>query len=146
MKYTFFIILLLPLVSHASDTIQINKEIIRKFYELAFNDHRPREAAKLYIGKSYTQHNPHAPDGTLPFIEFFEKYYEEVRNKESHVIIKRMVAEGDLVVVHTHSKGSPKDRGKAVVDIFRVKNHKIVEHWDVMQEIPEKLAHGNTMF
>ncbi len=50
------------------------------------------------------------------------------------------------MVVHSHSKGSPEDRGKAVIDIFRIKNQKIVEHWDVMQEIPEKLADANTMF
>jgi predicted SnoaL-like aldol condensation-catalyzing enzyme len=122
------------------------KEIVSKFYETAFNEHKPRKAAKLYIGKRYIQHNPHAPDGVRSFIEFFEGYYKSAVHKKAHVIIKRVIAEGDLVVVHTHSKGFPEDRGRAVVDIFRLENNKIVEHWDVMQEIPEKMAHQNTMF
>ena len=59
---------------------------------------------------------------------------------------KRFVAEGDLVVVHSHLVRKPGDRGMAVMDIFRLENGKIVEHWDVLQEVPESPANNNTMF
>ena len=69
---------------------------------------------------------------------------EKFPNRSSE--IKRVMAEGDLVVLHVHSKPSPEDRGSAIIDIFRVENGKIVEHWDVIQPIPEKAANTNTMF
>jgi predicted SnoaL-like aldol condensation-catalyzing enzyme len=62
------------------------------------------------------------------------------------VVFSHIVAEGDLVVLHLNSKADEKDRGRAIVDIFRVKDGKIVEHWDVAQNVPEKTASGNTMF
>lgn len=121
-----------------------NKEIVRDFYHLAFNKHKPRQAMGRYGGKKYIQHNPYAPDGKQAFIDFFEPYLK--KNKEVRVEIKRLIAEGDLVVVHAHSKKAPNDRGSAVVDIFRLSGGKIVEHWDVVQAIPEKMAHSNSMF
>ena len=60
--------------------------------------------------------------------------------------VKRMVAEGDLVAVHHHVRPAPGDRGRAVVDIFRLEDGRIVEHWDVVQEVPETAANDNTMF
>lgn len=98
----------------------------------------------LYAGEKYIQHNPFAGDGKKPFIDFFKKYY--AKKPKAFVEIKRMIAEGDLVVVHTHSKQNKKDRGAAVVDIFRLEQGKIVEHWDVVQPVPEKAANTNTMF
>ena len=65
---------------------------------------------------------------------------------ELSVEIKRMVAEGDLVVMHGVLKTSPEDRGTAAADIFRIENGKIVEHWDVLQPVPETAANDNTMF
>jgi predicted SnoaL-like aldol condensation-catalyzing enzyme len=121
-----------------------NKKLVHDFYDLAFNQHKPREAAKLYIGDQYIQHNPFVPNGVAPFVEHFEGYFRE--HPKSHVVFSHIVAEGDLVVLHLNSKAAYKDRGRAIVDIFRVKSGKIVEHWDVTQNVPEKTASGNTMF
>jgi hypothetical protein len=59
---------------------------------------------------------------------------------------KRLVMDGDLVAVHYRFKVKPDDRGMAVVDIFRVANGKIQEHWDVAEPVPEKSANTNGMF
>lgn len=123
---------------------QQNKEVVRNFYELAFNKHKPAEAMKLYVGSKYIQHNPFADDGKQAFIDFFEAYFK--KNPETFVSIKRMIAEDDLVLIHLHSKQNKNDRGRAVMDIFRLENGKIVEHWDAVQDIPEKSANTNTMF
>ncbi|SKW40691.1 Uncharacterised protein [Mycobacteroides abscessus subsp. massiliense] len=58
----------------------------------------------------------------------------------------RSAVDGDLVYLHVHSTNDPQDRGQAVVDIFRVDGGKIVEHWDVIQDVPAESANGNTMF
>ena len=79
-----------------------------------------------------------------PFVEHFEGYFRD--HPKSHVVFSHIVAEGDLVVLHLNSKADEKDRGRAIVDIFRVENGKIVEHWDVTQDVPEKTANGNTKF
>jgi predicted SnoaL-like aldol condensation-catalyzing enzyme len=121
-----------------------NKKIVHDFYDLAFNQHKPREAAERYIGDKYIQHNPFVPNGVAPFVEHFEGYFRE--HQESHVVFSHIVAEGALVVLHLNSKVDEKDLGRAIVDIFRVENGKIVEHWDVTQDVPDKTASGNKMF
>ena len=121
-----------------------NKKIVRDFYELAFNQHKPTEAAKRYIGSRYIQHNPYVPNGAEAFYSYFEGFFKE--HPKSRVEIKRVLADGDLVVLHLHSITDEQDRGRAIVDVFRVEDGKIVEHWDVTQEVPAASANSNTMF
>ncbi len=124
--------------------LENNKRIVREYYELAFNGRQPAEAVAKYMGSYYRQHNPQAADGAEPFIGFVTGFAQAF--PELHLNIKRMIAEGDLVVVHSHITRSANDRGLAVMDIFRLENGKVVEHWDVLQEIPESAANNNTMF
>ena len=124
--------------------LENNKRIVREYYELAFNEHKPEEAVAKYMGSYYRQHNPQAADGAEPFINFV-KYFAQTY-PDLHVDIKRMIAEGDLVVVHCHITRQADDRGLAVMDMFRLEDGKVVEHWDVIQEIPESAANNNTMF
>ena len=126
-----------------SNTAQ-NKENVRAFYDLAFNQKQPEEAVKRYAGSYYRQHNPNAADGTEPFIGFVK--WITGANPQLRIEFKRLIAEGDLVVVHSHNVAVPGTRGKAVIDIFRLEDGKIVEHWDVLQRIPESSANSNTMF
>lgn len=134
------------LATHASAAPleEANKATVRAFYEMAFRDHQPTKAAQVYIGDKYIQHNPRVPNGAAAFHGFFEKYFKD--NPSASATIKRIVAEGELVVLHVHAKANPDDRGRAIVDVFRVENGKIVEHWDVIQEVLERSANGNTMF
>jgi predicted SnoaL-like aldol condensation-catalyzing enzyme len=121
-----------------------NKNIVRSWIELAINMRKPEEAVAKYLGPDYRQHNPTASDGPQPFIDFIHNYMKVFPSM--HDDVKRMVAEGDLVMVHSHLIRQPGDRGMAVVDIFRLADGKIVEHWDVVQEVPETPANNNTMF
>lgn len=124
--------------------LENNKRVVREFYEMAFNDRKPEEAVAKYMGSSYRQHNPQAADGAEPFIHFVHYFTQTFPDLRMN--IKRLIAEGDLVVVHNHGTRSAEDRGMAIMDIFRLENGKIVEHWDVIQDIPETAANNNTMF
>lgn len=130
-------------VMAAVATAEQNKKTVTDFYNLAFNQHKPTEAAKKYIGSQYIQHNPNVPNGAEAFYGYFEGYFKQ--NPKSHVEFKHVIADGDVVALHLISKKDDKDRGRAIVDIFRLENGKIVEHWDVIQDIPEKTVSGNPM-
>jgi predicted SnoaL-like aldol condensation-catalyzing enzyme len=126
------------------ERLQRNKDNAKAFYELMFNECRPREAIEKYAGATYIQHNPHVADGKEAFIAYFEKMAQEYPGK--HVEFVRAVAEGDLVVLHCHQTW-PGDSDYAGVDIFRVdEDGKVLEHWDVLQVVPETSIHGNGMF
>lgn len=150
MKMTNTLILLLSIscssLLQASEPSQIekNKMLVIKFYELAFVERKGVEAAERYVSEDYIQHNPYTATGRQAFIDYAISSLKDKPSAYSE--IKRVIAEGDLVVVHVHDRLNKQDRGSAVVDIFRVENDKIVEHWDVIQTIPEKDYSGNSMF
>jgi predicted SnoaL-like aldol condensation-catalyzing enzyme len=124
--------------------IDQNKQTVIAFYERAFNDHEPQDAVAKHVGSRYIQHNPQAPDGADAFIGFVRGFVGQF--PEVQVEIKRVIAEGDLVMTHGLIKTSADDRGTAAADIFRLEDGRIVEHWDVLQPVPEESANDNTMF
>ena len=135
-----------PAALAKESTLKHNKRLVREFYELAFNQHKPLEAATKYLAVDYIQHNPGVADGRQGFIDAFAN---QSGPDNSITIFKRFVAEEDLVVIHSHGIDNPQDktdRGVAVVDIFRVKGDLITEHWDVGQKVPATSKNNNTMF
>jgi predicted SnoaL-like aldol condensation-catalyzing enzyme len=124
--------------------IAANKRNAKAFYEMMFNDCKPREAIERFVGDTYIQHNPHVENGKEGFIAYFERMAREYPGKR--VEIKRILGEGDLVVLHCHQIW-PGGLEYAGIDIFRFdENGKVVEHWDVLQEMPTTSAHSNGMF
>lgn len=123
--------------------LEANKKVVTAFYEAAINQ-KNFDAAVKYLGNQYKQHNPTAGDGAEGLKGFID--FLKTRFPTQHGDIKRVIAEGDLVVLHVHSTRGDNTPGRAIVDIFRVENGKVVEHWDVIQDIPEKSANNNGMF
>jgi len=131
--------------AYAADAAQMeeNKKVVVQFYEAAINQ-KNFEAASKFIGSRYTQHNPKAadgPEGLKAFLAFLREKFPDY-----HSDIKRIFADGDYVILHVHNVPVPGSRGNAIIDIFKLESGKIVEHWDVRQEIPETAANSNTMF
>jgi predicted SnoaL-like aldol condensation-catalyzing enzyme len=126
-------------------TEERNKQLVIDFYNAALNE-KNWDKARTFIGNRYVQHNLNAidgPEGLRAHIEFLKREFPNNRGE-----IKRALADGDLVALHIHNRRSPELRGNAVVDLFRVENGKVVEHWDVVQAIPDpkNARNSNTMF
>src|SRR5512143_621519 len=137
-------LVILAFPATGAETQQVrNKRIVVEFYEKAINQ-KDFEAAAKYIGPRYTQHNPLAADGPAGLQAYLR--YLRATYPNSHSEIKRVFADGDYVILHVHAVRVPGTRGSAIVDIFKLENGKVVEHWDVIQVIPEKAANANGMF
>ena len=123
--------------------MEANKKVIMDFYNLGLNK-KDYEAAAKYLGPRYVQHNPLVADGKEGFKTFLAKIKAEF--PDNHNEIKRIFADGNYVIIHVHSVRVPGTRGRAIFDLFKLENGKIVEHWDAIQEIPEQSANPNRMF
>jgi predicted SnoaL-like aldol condensation-catalyzing enzyme len=120
-----------------------NEATVVSFLDMIFNQKKPEEAFAKYGGPYYRQHNPAAADGKEALIAFLKSMPPGINY---HYEFKRVLSDGNMVVVHSFCTASPTDRGSAVIDMFRLEHGKVVEHWDVVQPIPEKSANNNTMF
>ncbi len=125
------------------EIMDANKKAALEFYDLAINK-KDYEAASRYIGADYKQHNPLVGDGKEGFKTFLAMLKREF--PESHSEVLRVFADGDYVIIHVHSVRVPGTRGRAIFDCFRFDNGKVVEHWDTIQDVPEKSANTNGMF
>lgn len=120
-----------------------NLQIVLTFHEAFFNRHEIVKAAEV-VAEDYIQHNPSLADGKSGLVSFFTSYFKENPQFRSRIVRSAVV--GDQVFLHNHNTNGANDRGQASMDIFRVVDGKLVEHWDVVQEVPQNSANGNTMF
>jgi len=114
------------------------------FLDMVFNQKKVKEGFDKYVGDKYIQHNPIAADGKDAAVEVLSKFMQMVPTWS--YTFKHAYVDGDIAIVHSLVKAKPEERGNAVIDIFRFEKGKVVEHWDVIQAIPEKSANNNTMF
>jgi len=121
-----------------------NKEVAIAFYQKLINEFDPEGAFELYGGETYKQHTPVIEDGREGVTKFMKRL--KATYPQSRMEIKRAFSDGDMVILHSKWVRSPGERGDAVVDFFRVQDGKVVEHWDVIQPIPETAENNNTMF
>jgi len=123
--------------------LEDNKKNAIAFYKMAYEGN-PTEAIKKYVGDDYIQHNPAVANGTQGFIDYFQRMRKEYPEKS--IAFVRCIAEGDLVALHTHQTWPGNDE-YVTMDFFRFDdNGKICEHWDAIQQIPEKSANPNKIY
>jgi predicted SnoaL-like aldol condensation-catalyzing enzyme len=120
------------------------KEVVTRFMTQFYVDKKVREAFETWVDPGYVQHNPMAATGRDAAVNFLEPFF--ATHPDIQYSIARIIADGNLVAVHSHGKFAADDRGVAVVDILRVEGCKVMEHWDVVQPVPEKSANSNGMF
>jgi predicted SnoaL-like aldol condensation-catalyzing enzyme len=125
------------------DNLEENKKNAIAFYRTAyFGD--PAKAVNMYVGSGYIQHNPLVGDGKQAFIDYFTGMAAQYPGKEIEFV--RAVAEGDLVALHSHQTW-PGNKEYVTMDFFRFDAEgKIIEHWDVIQEVPDETKNGNPMY
>jgi predicted SnoaL-like aldol condensation-catalyzing enzyme len=141
---TFILLAAMPCARAAGvEQLEANKKTVVAFEEAVLNQ-KDFDAASKYLGPRYTQHNPNAadgPEGLKGFIAFLKDKFPN-----NHSEIKHIFADGDYVIVHDHAVREPGTRGSAIINIYKLENGKVVEHWDVIQPIPESTANSNGMF
>ena len=141
---TFALLAAIPCAHAASlEQLEANKKTVAAFENAALNQ-KDFDAASKYLGPRYTQHNPNAADGPEGLRDYIAFLKDKFPNNRSE--IKRIFADGDYVIVHDHAVREPGTRGLAIVNIYKLENGKVVEHWDVIQPVPEKAANNNGMF
>jgi predicted SnoaL-like aldol condensation-catalyzing enzyme len=129
-----------------AEVARTNTQTVLAFEETVFNKHEVQEGFDRYVGATYTQHNPLVPDGKEGAVKALS-YVLTNEFPRSRVIVKRTLAQRNLVAVHVFWDQKPGEtRGLAIIDIYRLENGKIVEHWDVGQQVPDKAANDNSMF
>jgi len=121
-----------------------NKEVVVAFYKEAHFDGDVDGAIARYVGNTYIQHTPGAADGVEGLRNYINTFLETFPSAKGD--IRRVIAEDDIVVVHAHWTGLISPNGDVGVDIFRVKDGKLLEHWDVIAAIPDTSKNQNTMY
>lgn len=123
---------------------QSPKEVVLEFYKLALEQFDPKDAFERYATPDFVEHSADIAGTRQAAIAYLEGLIRRFPAPKWEIV--RSAAEGDLVFLHVHVTPAPGERGVAIVEVFRVQNGKIVEHWDVLQHVPEKAVNTNSMF
>ncbi len=120
-----------------------NRQLVENMYRYVLN---PIDSSRVddFIAPDYIQHSPLAASGAQGLKDFLD--WAKHHSPHATHNVKRIIVDGDMVVAHVHVVINPGDKGNAVIDIFRIVDNKIVEHWDASQPIPENSANSNGVF
>lgn len=120
-----------------------NRAMITEFARMFYTERRVKEAFEAHVAPDYIQHNPGIADGRDAAIaKLAPMFADRSRSFE----IRKILVDGNLAAIHLFVKPDPAARGAAVADFYRIEGGKIVEHWDVIQPIPETAANAHPMF
>ena len=109
-----------------------NKEVIASFYKEFFNEHDVASATK-YVREDYIQHNPGVGQGRQALMDAFADKFKE--HPEFCLNIKFMIEEDDMVAVYLKNVDTQGNTRCRVVDIYRLVDGRLAEHWDVLQPV-----------
>lgn len=127
----------------APDLTERNRVLVQDFARLFYTEKQVRAAFLKHVAPDYIQHNPGLPDGREAAITALEPKFS---SPGASFDVKRILVDGNHAVIHLHARPQPGARGTAVADIYRLENGRIVEHWDVLQPVPETSANPHPMF
>lgn len=134
-----------PKTSTCKASIDANRKTVIAFYELALVNLKPRAGFERYASPDFIEHKPDVPDGTREAtITFLEELIAGMPRPRWEIL--RTIAEGDMVFLHARFTPAEGAQPYAVADVFRLKNCKIVEHWDVVAGPPEEQRNPNSRF
>lgn len=136
-----------PLIIAADEPSQRNAATVLALYKEMINQRQAGPAVEKYLDPNYIQHNPILPTSAQGLAAFFTQVTQERVNPR--VVIHRLIASGDYLWAHVNFRGvfndDPADRGVAGVDIYKFDAAgKIIEHWDVLQPVPDPATAANT--
>ncbi|MGC3980062.1 MAG: ester cyclase [Steroidobacteraceae bacterium] len=126
-----------------SEQEERNRKLVLDFYDTVIIK-RQFDRWPEFLDPNYIQHKPNVADGPEGVLEFMRSNYAKFPKHTVKVI--RSFVDGDYVMLHVHVEMQPLNQDIAVMDIFRVANGKLIEHWDVDQPVPTQMAHNNGMF
>jgi predicted SnoaL-like aldol condensation-catalyzing enzyme len=120
-----------------------NRKLVLGFYEHVIIN-REFDRWPEYLRPDYIQHKPNLIDGPQGVIDFMRENYARYPKHTPEVV--RSFVDGDYVILHVRVHMEPFERDIAVMDIFRVADGKLAEHWDVDQPVPREMRHPHGMF
>ena len=124
--------------------MQNTKDLIKAYMDEVWVNRKVEAVDKYVSADTFLQHNPHLDNGLEALKGFLPHLFNNLM-PEGTWEVKRIIVEDNMAVVHSLAKPTPAALGMAVVDIFRVDNGKITEHWDVTTDVPEKTVSGNSI-
>ena len=122
---------------------EANRAIVEDFARIFYTERDVRRAFERHVAPDNIQHNPGIADGREAAIKALTPMFSR---PEARFEVKRILVDGDLAAIHLFGRGDPATPGAAVADIYRLKDGKIVEHWDILQPIPTRSANPHPMF
>lgn len=119
-----------------------NRALIADFVALLYDQRNPRAAFEKYVHEDYIQHNPIIADGRENALKWLEPVFSK---PDAEIQVRRVLIDGDYATIQIIGRMSPEDPGSAIINIFRLEDGIIVEHWDVTQAMPAQTASGRSL-
>ena len=118
------------------------REVAERFIEVFYRQNRLVEAFEAWVHPGYVQHDPNSETGRDGTIKALAAHMQR-SPRMSHDIKRVIYGDDGTIAVHYHFRHSPEERGLAVVDLFRIEDGYLVEHWDIIQPIPDPATAKN---